>query len=206
VYAHVNRRSGTRPAPTVRSARVRGQAASEEAPRADAVRRLAWRVSAPKPTAAERRVAQGVAASRREDLSAPGCGRVQGRALSRTPWFVQYDHRGVGRLCLWSLAWRGLGWRPCVVRRHLQQAGAPLHGISPGPPGRQTAQPTTEMRRSVLRGVTLSPRKIAGQRPEHLTPLNAVPKRIRTLMEIPRESYDELVTCFSKTNVHSHET
>jgi hypothetical protein len=44
VSADVTRRDGTRPATTGRSARGRGQAASAEAPRADAGRRWGWRV------------------------------------------------------------------------------------------------------------------------------------------------------------------
>ena len=151
-------------------------------------------------------LAQGVAAYRSEYLIEQGFGRLKGRALSLTPLFLQYDHRVVGLLCLLSIALRVLVLMQFVVRRNLQHAGATLKGIYPGQPGRQTAQPTTEMMLSVFRGVTLSHIKIEGQLHEHLTPLNAVQKRILTLMEIPRESYDELVTCFSKTNVHSHET
>ena len=45
-----------------------------------------------------------------------------------------------------------------------------------------------------LRGVTLSRLKIDGKLTYHLTPLNAVQKRILALMEVPRESYDGLVT------------
>ena len=44
VHTHVNRRYGTRPATTVRSERVRVSATCAEAPLADAVRRLGWRV------------------------------------------------------------------------------------------------------------------------------------------------------------------
>ena|SRR5262247_2625562 len=76
----------------------------------------------------------------------------------------------------------------------LQQAGATLPGIYPGQPGRQTAQPTTEMMLWALRGVTLSRIQIDGKLIYHLTPLNAVQKRILTLMEVPLESYDGLVT------------
>jgi len=68
-----------------------------------------------------------------------------------------------------------------VARRHLQQAGATLKGIYPGQPGRQTAQPTTEMMLWALRGVTLSRITIAGKPIYHLTPLNAVQKRILVL-------------------------
>ena len=206
VYEHVKRRYGTRPATTVRSERVRVHAASEEAPLADAVRHLGWRVYATNHTAEEMSLAQGVAAYRSEYLIEQGFGRLKGRALSLTPLFLQYDHRVVGLLCLLSIALRVLVLMQFVVRRNLQQAGATLTGIYPGQPGRQTTQPTTEMMLSVVRGVTLSHIKIEGQLHEHLTPLNAVQTRILTLMEIPRESYDKLAACFSKTNVHSHET
>jgi len=47
---------------------------------------------------------------------------------------------------------------------------------------------------AALRGVTLSRSKIDGTLHEHLTPLNAVQKRILALMEVPRESYEKLVT------------
>ena len=194
VHQHVKRRYGTRPATTVRSARVRVQAASEEAPLAQAVQRLGWRVYATNHTATEMGLAQGVAAYRSEYLIEQGFGRLKGRALSLTPLFLQYDHRVVGLLWLLSIALRVLVLMQFVVRRNLQQAGATLTGIYPGQPGRQTAQPTTEMMLSAFRGVTLSRIKIDGKLHEHLTPLNAVQKRILALMEVPRESYDKLVT------------
>ena len=194
VHQHVKRRYGTRPATTVRSERVRVHAASEEGPLADAVRRLGWRVYATNHTAEEVSLAQGVAAYRSEYLIEQGFGRLKGRALSLTPLFLQYDHRVVGLLWLLSIALRVLVLMQFVVRRNLQQAGTTLTGIYPGQPGRQTAQPTTEMMLAAFRGVTLSRIKIDGKLHEHLTPLNAVQKRILALMEVPRESYDELVT------------
>jgi hypothetical protein len=45
-----------------------------------------------------------------------------------------------------------------------------------------------------LRGVTLSRITIDGKPLYHLTPLNAVQKRILVLMEIPLEIYHRLVT------------
>ena len=194
VYEHVKRRYGTRPATTVRSERVRVHAAHEEAPLADAVRRLGWRVYATNHTAEEVSLAQGVAAYRSEYLIEQGFGRLKGRALSLTPLFLQYDHRVIGLLCLLSIALRVLVLMQFVVRRNLQHAGATLKGIYPGQPGRQTTQPTTEMMLSVFRGVTLSHIKIEGKLHEHLTPLNAVQKRILALMEVSLETYDGLVT------------
>jgi len=194
VHEHVKRRYGTRPATTVRSERVRVHAASEEGPLAAAVQRLGWRVYATNHTAEELSLAQGVAAYRSEYLIEQGFGRLKGRALSLTPLFLQYDHRVVGLLWLLSIALRVLVLMQFVVRRNLQRAGATLTGIYPGQPGRQTAQPTTEMMLSAFRGVTRSCIKIDGKLHEHLTPLNAVQKRILALMEVPRESYDKLVT------------
>jgi transposase len=194
VHEHAKRRYATRPATTVRSERVRVCATSEEVPLAHAARRLGWRVYATNHTAAEGGLAQGVAAYRSEYLIEQGFGRLKGRSLSLTPLFLQYDHRGVGLLYLLSIALRVLVLMQFVVRRNLRQAGATLTGIYPGQPGRQTAQPTTEMMLSAFHGVTLSRIKIDGKLHEHLTPLNAVQKRILVLMEVPRESYDKLVT------------
>jgi len=137
---------------------------------------------------------QGVAAYRRAYLIEHGFGRLKGRPLSLTPRFLRDEQRGVARLCLLSIALRVLGLMPCVARRHLPHAGATLKGISPGQPGRQTAQPTTEMMRGAVRGVTLSRITIDGQHLSHLTPWHTVQKRILALREVPLEIYDALVT------------
>ena len=194
VHEYVKRRYGTRPATTVRSERVRIDAASEEATLAQTVRRLGWRVYATNHIAEALSLAQGVAAYRRASLIKHGFGRLTGRALSLTPLFLQYDHRVVALVCLLRIALRVLVLIQCVVRRHLQHAGATLKGIYPGQPGRSTAQPTTEMMLWALRGVTLSRITIDGRLIYHLTPLNTVQKRILALMEVSLESYGELVT------------
>jgi transposase len=194
VHEHVKRRYGTRPVTTVRSARVRVQAACEEAALTQAVQRLGWRVYATNHTAEEVSLAQGVAAYRSEYLIEQGFGRLKGRSLSLTPLFLRDDHRVVGLICLLSIARRVLVLMQFVVRRNLQHAGATLTGIYPGQPGRQTAKPTTEMLLEALRGVTLSRITIDGKLTYYLTPLNAVQKHILALMEVPLESYDRLVT------------
>jgi len=194
VHEHAKRRYGTRPATTVRSERVRVGAVRAEAPLAHAVRRLGWRVYATNHTAEEVSLAQGVAAYRSEYLIEQGFGRLKGRSLSLTPLFLRDEQRVVALICLLSIALRVLVLMQFVVRRNLRQASATLKGIYPGQPGRQTAQPTTEMMLWALRGVTLSRITIDGKRIYHLTPLKAVQKRILVLMEVPLESYDELVT------------
>jgi transposase len=193
VPEHGKRRYGMRPATTVRSERIHVRAASEEATLTHAMRRLGWRIYATNHPAEELSLAQGVAAYRSEYLIEQGFGRLKGRSLSLTPLLLQYEHRVVGLICLLSIALRVLVLMQFVVRRNLHQAGATLKGIYPGQPGRQTAQPTTEMMLLAFRGVTLSRIKIDGKLTDHLTPLNAVQKRILALMEVPVESYDGLV-------------
>jgi hypothetical protein len=63
-HAHVKRRSGGRPATTVRRTRVRVQAARDEAGGAAAAPRLGWRVYAIHHSAAEWSLQQAVAAYR----------------------------------------------------------------------------------------------------------------------------------------------
>ena len=72
-------------------------------------------------------------------------GRLKGRALSLTPPFRQYDHRGVALVCLLSIALRVLVLMQLSCGAIGKQVGATLKGIYPGQPGRATAQPTTEM-------------------------------------------------------------
>jgi transposase len=194
VHEYVKRRYGTRPAMAVRSERVRVWAACEETLLTQAVQRLGWRVYATNHTAEALSLTQGVAAYRSEYLIEQGFGRLKGRALSLTPLFLRDEQRVVALICLLSIALRVLVLMQFVARRHLQQAGATLKGIYPGQPGRQTAQPTTEMMLGALRGVTLSRIKIDGKRIYHLTPLNTVQKRILALMEVPLAIYDALVT------------
>jgi transposase len=194
VHEYVNRRSSTRPATTGRSERVRVGAARAEAPLAHAVRRRGWRVQATNHAAEEVSLAQGVAAYRSEYRIEQGFGRWKGHALSLPPLFLRDEQRVVALSCLLSIALRVLVLMQFVVRRNLRQASATLKGIYPGQPGRQTAQPTTEMMLWARRGVPLSRLTINGNRMDHLTPLHAVQKRILALMEVSLEIYHGLVT------------
>src|SRR5712691_1256645 len=114
--------------------------------------------------------------------------------MALPPLLLHDAQRVVALRCLLRIALRVFGLMQCVVRRHLQHAGATLKGIYPGQPGRSTAQPTTEMLLWAFRGVTLSRLKVDGKLLSHLTPLTTVQKRILALMEVPLESYCGLVT------------
>lgn len=194
VHEHVKRRYGARPATTVRRARVRVWATSDETTLRRTVQRLGWRVYATNHAAEALSLVQGVAAYRSEYLIEQGFGRLKGRSLALTPLFLHDEQRVVALICLLSIALRVLVLLQFVVRRNLQQAAATLKGIYPGQPGRSTAQPTTEMMLLALRGVTLSRLRINGKLLYHLTPLNTVQRRILAFMEVPLDSYDGLVT------------
>ena len=94
---------------------------------------------------------------------------------------------------------------PYVVRRNLAQQGATRKGIYPGPCGRQTTRPTTEVMLRTLRGLTLSHVTINGQTFDHVTPLNDVQQRILALLEFPMAIFSEIATQCSNTDFHSRE-
>lgn len=193
-HEQVKRRYGARPATTVRSTWVRVQAVSDEAAVAAAAQRLGWRVYATTHSAAELSLQQAVAAYRSEYLIEQGFGRLKGRPLSLQPLYLQYEHRVIGLVYLLSIALRVLVLIQFIVRRNLQQAGARLKGIYPGQPGRQTAQPTTEMMLRAFGGITLSRIRLDGKTYEHLTPLNEVQLRILALLGMAPDIYYGLVT------------
>jgi transposase len=161
--AHVKRRYGGRPATTVRSTRVRVQAARDEAGVAAAAPRLGGRVYATNHSAAALSLQPAVAAYRSAYLIEQGGGRLKGRPLSLQPRYRQYEHRVIGLVSLLSIALRVLVVMQFIVRRSLQQAGARLKGLYPGQPGRQTAKPTTEMLLRAFRGITLSRITLTGK-------------------------------------------
>ena len=114
--------------------------------------------------------------------------------MSLTPLLLHDEQHVVALIGLLSIALRVFVLMQFVVRRNLRQVNATLKGLSPGQPGRQSAQPTTERMLGALRGVTLSRITINGKRLYHLTPLHAVQKRILVLMEVLLAIYDGLVT------------
>ena len=185
---------GGRPATTTSQTQVQLSAAVNEAALAQAIARLGWRVYATSHSADELSLTQAVAAYRGEYLIEQNFGRLKGRALSLRPLYLQFEERACGLIYLLSIGLRVLVLVQFVVRRSLQQTGTKLKGLYPGQPGRQTSQPTTELLLRAFRGVTLSHVRVAGAEHVHLTPLNAVQKRILKLLEMPQSIYTELAT------------
>jgi transposase len=185
---------GGRPATTTSQTQVQLSAAVNEAALTQALARLGWRVYATSHRADELSLTQAVAAYRDEYLIEQNFGRLKGRALSLRPLYLQFEERACGLIYLLSIGLRVLVLVQFVVRRSLQQTGTKLKGLYPGQPGRQTAQPTTELLLRAFRGLTLSHVRVAGAKHLHLTPLNAVQKRILKLLEMPQSIYTELTT------------
>ena len=185
---------GGRPATTTSQTQVHLSAAVNQAALTQAIARLGWRVYATSHRADELSLAQAVAAYRGEYLIEQNFGRLKGRALSLRPLYLQFEARACGLIYLLSIGLRVLVLVQFVVRRSLQKTGTKLKGIYPGQPGRQTAQPTTELLLRAFRGLTLSHVRVASAKHLHLTPLNAVQKRILKLLEMPQSIYTELAT------------
>lgn len=185
---------GARPAATLRHTQIHLSAAVNDAALTQAVARLGWRVYATSHSADELSLPQAVAAYRGEYLIEQGFGRLKGHALSLRPLYLQFEARITGLIYLLSIGLRVLVLLQFVARRSLQQTGTKLKGLYVGQPGRQTAQPTTELLLRAFRGVTLSQVRVAGTKHSHLTPLNPVQKQILNLLEMPPSIYTELAT------------
>jgi transposase len=203
---HVKRRDGARPATTVHSERRHVHAVSDTAAVEHAVRRLGWCVDATHHPAEHLSLEQGVAAYRSEYLIEQGFGRLKGRSLSLAPLFLHYAHRIVGLICLLTIALRVLVLRQCVVRRNLAHQGAPLKGLYPGQPGRQTTRPTAEMMLRTFHGLTLSQVTVNGHTFDHVTPLKDVQQRVLELLELPLAIFSRIAPQFPNTDFHSRET
>jgi transposase len=144
-HAHIDgrpkRRYRDRPARVERTQTLTVQARINEAARAEAVRRLGWRVYAT--NQAELSLTEAVFAYRQAYLIERGFGRLKGRALSLTPMYLNSEARVKGLIRLLSLGLRVLTLTEFTVRQRLQQEGARLSGLYPGNPKRATARPTT---------------------------------------------------------------
>jgi transposase len=204
VHEETKRRYGQRPAQTLRTTSVQGEARIDQAAMAQVIRRRGWRVDATNHDQELSRK-QGVAAYGSAYLVEQGIRRLQGHSLSLTPLSWQCEQRIVGLIFLLSIALRVLGLRQFVAREHWKREGTTLKGIYPGQPGRQTMRPTTEMRLHVFRGITLSRITVNGETYEHLTPLTPVQERIVELIDRPLETFSRLAPQLSKTAFHSHE-
>jgi len=199
-HAHIDgrpkRRYRDRPARVERTQTLTVQARINEAARAEAVRRLGWRVYAT--NQAELSLTEAVLAYRQAYLIERGFGRLKGRALSLTPMYLNSEARVKGLIRLLSLGLRVLTLTEFTVRQRLQQEGARLSGLYPGNPKRATARPTTEMMLRVFTGLTRVLLDEGTQVQTHLTALTSAQRRILELLDFPLEIYTRLTQHFSE--------
>jgi len=190
------RRYGARPEMTLIEERITAQATVDNQALKQALRRLGWRVYATNQDATGLPLKKAVWAYREQYLIEQCFGRVKGRPLSVTPFYLQYEHRTVGLILLLTIALRVLVLSQFVARRNLKEQDQRLSGIYAGQPGRQTDRPTTEMMIRAFRGITLSRFGVGGEAYWHLTPLSAAQKRILKLLGISPKVFSRLIPTF----------
>lgn len=196
---------GARAATTVREEKFVVQTTVAEQTRAQAVRRLGWRVYATNQTTTDLPLEKAVWAYREQYQIEQGFGRLKGCPLSLTPFYLQYEHRIVALILLLTVALRVLVLAQFAAREKLKEQGPKLSGIYAGQPGRQTASPTTEMMLRAFRGVTLSKIIVQGEVHWHLTPLSETQKRILKLLGLSTRAFSKLIPAIPKTEFHSRE-
>jgi transposase len=118
--------------------------------------------------------------------------RLKGKPLGIRPLYVQRDDHAKGMVRLLSLALRVLTLMEHVVREKLEQAGESLTGLYAGLPTRETTRPTTERLLRAFKEITLTVVHMPDQRIQHITPLNALQRRILNLLDLPPSVYQEL--------------
>ena len=118
--------------------------------------------------------------------------RLKGKPLGIRPLYVQRDDHAKGMVRLLSLALRVLTLIEHVVREKLEQAGESLTGLYAGLPTRETTRPTTERLLRAFKEITLTVVHMPDQRIRHVTPLNALQRRILNLLDLPPSVYQEL--------------
>jgi transposase len=118
--------------------------------------------------------------------------RLKGKPLGIRPLYVQRDDHAKGMVRLLSLALRVLTLMEHVVREKLEQAGESLTGLYAGLPTRETTRPTTERLLRAFKEITLTVVHMPDQRIRHITPLNALQRRILNLLDLPPSVYQEL--------------
>jgi transposase len=118
--------------------------------------------------------------------------RLKGKPLGIRPLYVQRDDHGKGMVRLLSLALRVLTLMEHVVREKLKQADESLTGLYAGLPKRETTRPTTERLLRAFKEITLTVVHMPDQRIRHITPLNALQRRILNLLDLPLSVYQEL--------------
>jgi len=157
---------------------------------------MGWRVYATNQEQSEGRLNQVVAAYREQYQIERGIGRLKGQPLGLEPLYISNETRLRGLVHLLTIALRLLSLTEFVARRALkqesQEENRKLRGLYAYQPGRATESPTSETMLEAFNGLKLKTIEVDGKRYARMTPLNAVQKRILTLLGFTSEVYDRL--------------
>lgn len=118
--------------------------------------------------------------------------RLKGQPLGLTPMYLQYESRILGLVLLLSLGLRLLSVLEWTVRKKLQENKETLKGLYAGQPGRQAKRPSAELLLQAFKGISLTVVEGAGQRLTHITPLNALQRRLLELWGLHLDLYQRL--------------
>lgn len=125
-------------------------------------------------------------------LAERGFRRVKTRHLHLRPVYVRDETRVAGLLWLLCLALRVLTLTEHRLRSALAERQEGLTGLNPASRTQRTARPTTEHGLAAFANMTLTTLKVEGGWYQHVTPLNATPRHILTLLELPNDLYERL--------------
>lgn len=161
-----------------------------------AQQRMGWRVYATNQPKSESPLNQVVAAYREQYQIERGFRRLKGRPLGLEPLYISNERRLEGLVELLTIALRLLCLTEFVARRRLKQESQvedrKLRGLYAYQPGRGVENPTSEAMLEAFKGLKLMIIEVEGKRYARITPLNAVQKRILTLLGFSSEVYDRL--------------
>jgi len=155
-------------------------------------RKLGWRLYVTNAPTKRLPLAEALQAYRGAPTIERDFRRLKGKPLGIRPLYVQRDDHAKGMVRLLALALRVLTLMEHVVREKLEQAGESLTGLYAGLPKRETTRPTTERLLRAFKEITLTVVSMPDQRIRHITPLNALQRRILNLLDLPPSVYQEL--------------
>ena len=183
-----------RPDETRSATVVQVRVARDETAREEVKERLGWRIYATNDP--DLTVREAVLAYREQDRIEDGLSRLKGRRLGLAPMLLQTEARLTGLIYLLTMALRVLTLVEFQVRRALPAAGKTLKGVYAGPPGRQTARPSTELRLAAFRGIDAACGTIKDTFVTYLRPLTEAQKCILRLLELDALLYEKLLPHF----------
>jgi transposase len=157
------------------------------------ITRLGWRAYGTNAPPKEWSLNDVVLAYRGEWRIEQGFHLLKGSPLSLAPVYLTKPEHIRGLLCLLSLAVRALTLIRYTVSQSLQHAHETITGISPVYPHINTKSPSALMILAAFASISLTFVQQAAQSFVHVSPLNAVQRRLLALLHLPADLYQRIV-------------